>query len=378
MAPGTVVVVIGFAGALQSGASRRLKACGSGDCETPVTERMEHDTHAVLDLDPPAELVAALRALRAPIIIAHVRPDADALGSMFAACRACVAAGGRARVSLPDGSLSQRLGFMADWAECEVASERDFAAAAGFLVVDTAGKNRCNLPAALKEGDWSARRRVMNIDHHTSNTMFGDVNWVVETGSASELVYRALKAADWPIDSVTASMLYAGIYSDTIGFSLPSTTAAALHAAGELVALGADVARIGHRLSRSLTASEYGLLRVIYDNTHRAADGQITYSWATFEEITGAGCTAADIDDQIAVPRSLIGTRLAMLFTEGVRGQTRINFRGGDDVTVLELAKRFGGGGHARAAGAIIEGPVERVRDRVLVAAEAYLKGGPQ
>ena len=245
------------------------------------------------------------------------------------------------------------------------------------MVVDTAGKNRCNLPAAIKGGDWSASGRVLNIDHHTSNTVYGDVNWVVETGSASELVYRTLKAADWPIDPVTASMLYAGIYSDTIGFSLPSTTAAALRAAADLVALGADVARIGNRLSRSLTASEYDLLRVIYDNTRRAADGQITYSWATFEEITSAGCTAADIDDQISVPRSLIGTRLAMLFTEGVRGKTRINFRGGTDVTVLDLAKRFGGGGHAQAAGAIIDGPVEQVRDRVLAEAEAYLRRFP-
>ncbi len=338
---------------------------------------MKNDNHVILDLDPPAELVSALQALRAPIIIAHVRPDADALGSMFATCRACVAAGGRAQVSLPEGSLSQRLAFMADWAGCAIAEEGDFAVADGFVVVDTAGKNRCNLPAAIKGGDWSASGKVLNIDHHTSNTLYGDVNWVVETGSASELVHRALKAVEWPIDSVTASMLYAGIYSDTIGFSLPSTTAAALSAAAELVTLGADVARIGHRLSRSLTASEYDLLRVIYDNTRRAADGQITYSWATFEEITGAGCTAADIDDQIAVPRSLIGTRLAMLFTEGLRGRTRINFRGGADVAVLELAGQFGGGGHAQAAGAIIDGPVEEVRDRVLAEAEAYLRQFP-
>ena len=90
-------------------------------------------------------------------------------------------------------------------------------------------------------------------------------------------------------------------------------------------------------------------------------------------EIANAGCTAADIDEQVEIPRALDGTRMALLFTEGNRGWVRINFRGKGGIGVLDLAKSLGGGGHYEAAGAILEGTVEEVVTRVLPVAEQYL-----
>lgn len=313
--------------------------------------------------------------MRAPIVVAHVVPDADALGASCAMALAWTSQECQPRVSLPQGSLSQRLAFLADWAGVTVATPRNFDAADGFVVLDTAKKSRCNLDRALRETDWVGGRPVLNIDHHATNTRFGDVNWVVETaGSTCELVYELLRAANVPIEPLTASMLYSGIQTDTLGFSLPTTGASSLRAAAALVDLGADVAELGERLCRSRRKSEFDLLRVIYANTKLLAGGQIAYSSAGYDEIHDAGCTAADIDDQINVPRSLDGVHLAMLFSEGHRGKTRINFRGSRNVTVLELAAEFGGGGHVQAAGAVLNCGLTEAIEKVVASARSHLE----
>lgn len=324
---------------------------------------------------PPDEVLSAITGLNRIITVSHVVPDADALGSMYAVAAALGGGGCRVAVSLPEGSLSQRLRFLTELAAVPVAMPADFESADGFIVLDTAKASRCNVGAALKDTDWSAGRPVVNIDHHDTNTRFGTANWVVGGASSTcELAYKLLMALTRPISPPVASLLYAGIQTDTLGFSLPSTTPSALKAASELVALGADVGTLGERLARSLAASEFALLRVIYDNTRVLADGRLAYSSASFKEIQSAGCTAADIDDQINVPRSLDGVELALLFTEGRQGKTRINFRGSGSVTVTDLAAAFGGGGHAQASGAVLDCGLREAIDRVIPSAELHLR----
>lgn len=324
---------------------------------------------------PPAELIEALGGLSRPIVISHVVPDADAIGSMFAMALAWASDGCQPMVSLPEGSLSQRLAFFVERARPSIATPDDFAKADGFIVLDTAKKGRCNVGKALKETDWLGKRRLFNIDHHNTNTRFGDINWVVgDASSTCELVYYLLRAGGRRISPVCASLLYAGMQTDTIGFSLPSTSPHTLRAAADLVELGADVGDLGERLGRSQRKSEFDLFKVIYANTRLAADGGVAYSSASHEEIRAAGCRAADIDDQINVPRSLDGVRLAMLFTEGNRGKTRINFRSSGSVTVVELANEFNGGGHAQAAGAVLDCGLQEAIGRVVPRAIEYLK----
>ncbi len=327
----------------------------------------------------PREVIEALAALRAPIVIGHVVPDADALGSTLATMLAFTEGERRPKVSLPPGSLSQKLAFLVEWTKPPLAGVDDFAAADGFIVLDTAKKGRCNIPAPLKETDWMTGKPIINIDHHATNTRFGTVNWVVEdAGSTCELVYEVLRATGRSIPPLIASLLYAGIQTDTLGFSLPTTRPSALRAAADLVALGAEVGELGERLGRSQRQSEFDLLRVIYANTRVVGDGRVAYSSASYDEIHNAGCTAADIDDQISVPRSLHGVELAMLFTEGRKGKTRINFRSSGKITVVELAEQFKGGGHPQAAGAILDAPLQDAIHAVVPRAVEYLAKFPR
>lgn len=322
----------------------------------------------------PADVLTALALWKRVVLIGHVVPDADCLGAMFALAGAFGEADGRSvAVALPEHSVSQRLAFLWERSALRIADAGDFARAEAFIAVDTAKRQRCNVGKALPE-DWAGARPILNIDHHSSNTRFGTINWIVPGASSTcELIHGLLRAWGRPITPWAASLLYAGIHSDTAGFSLAPTTHGALAAAADLVAGGADVAELGERLCRSHRMSEFNLMRTVYANTTISAGGRIAYSTADHEEIAGAGCSAADIDDQVSVPRSLNGVRLALLFTEGVKGKTRINFRGEPGVPVLELAAVFGGGGHSESAGAVITGPLRDVVAQVLPKAEAHL-----
>jgi len=322
------------------------------------------------ELDP---IIDRLNRWKAPVIVGHQVPDADCLGSMYAIARAWSGRGAVPRVALPDGCVSQRLGFMVDRAAIPVATEADFARADGFVAVDTAKKPRCNVGPNVPES-WADGRELLNIDHHATNTRFGDLNWIVDTASsAAELVYELIRHADRDIDPTAAMLLYCGLHADTAGFSLSTTSPNALAAAADLVKRGADVAGIGERLCRSQGLSEFNLLRTIYANARLVADGRIAYSTADFDEITGAGCTAADIDDQVGVPRSLGGICMALLFSEGHRGKIRINLRGEGGLEVLSLARRLGGGGHRESAGAVVEGTLDEVVERVIGMATTFV-----
>ena len=319
---------------------------------------------------PPSELIEVLSNAKRPLVVGHVTPDADAIASMLSLAR--VLPSQAARVALERGKVAQKLRFMVEMGQVPSADAAEIADADLVAGVDTAGTNRVNV-----EGKWEAiaGKFVVNIDHHITNPDFGRINWVVDSASStSELIYRLITTAGWPLDATTASLLYAGIHSDTGGFSLPNTTADALEVAAALVRGGADIDMLGARLCRSQRRSEFDLIRVVYHNTRLAADGQIAYSTLSHQEIVSSGCTAEDIDDQVSIPRSLSGVRIAMLFSEGEPGVIRINFRGENGTPVLPLAQKLGGGGHTFSAGARIRDAMERVVERVLGEATSLLQ----
>ena len=145
-------------------------------------------------MNVPAEIIAAIARARSPVVIAHVVPDADALGSMLGLSRALNGRGTQVDASLPVASISQRLAFLVEWAGVRAAAKDDFAAADAFIVLDTARKDRCNVGPELRETDWASGRPIINIDHHESNTRFGSVNWIEPTAASTcEIVYYLLR-----------------------------------------------------------------------------------------------------------------------------------------------------------------------------------------
>lgn len=324
-------------------------------------------------MKPPSELVEALDRLARPLIVGHINPDVDAMGAMLALARSLP---GRGAIALPRGHVGKKVAFMRKLAsDVPVADEAYRANADAVVVLDTATTSRINV-----EGGWDAIavRDVINIDHHVTNSDYGRINWIVDDASStSEMVFHLIRSAGWPIDGTTASLLYAGLYADTAGFSLPTATPRAFESAAELVRLGADLERVGTFLCRNQHLSDFELLRTVYHNTRLVENGLISYSTLTHHEIVASGCTPEDIDDQVSIPRSLSGIRVAMLFSEIEPGVVRINLRGENGTPVLSIAQRLGGGGHQFSAGVRVRGPIETVVERMLGEAMSFLAATP-
>ena len=319
--------------------------------DTTASDRQVAACREKQDRLPPEGFLRALREVKRPFIVAHVTPDSDAIGAILALTATFRAHDIEATAGLPTASLAQKLQFM-----LELAPDTPFADRwdpngpyDALIVLDTANQKRINItPAPDINGDLP----VFNIDHHTTNTAFGRCNWVDGLATSTcELIARLIAALGWTPSPNCASLLYAGIHGDTAGFSLSSSSAGALQTAAGLLDAGADVALVGEALCRSQSRSEFELLRLVYDHTTVIDGGRIAYSHLSYQDISGAGCQPDDIDDQVSIPRSLKGVRIALLFTEGERDVIRVNLRGEGDVTVVEIAKKLGGGGHNQAAG---------------------------
>jgi phosphoesterase RecJ-like protein len=321
---------------------------------------------------PPPEICEAIRAANKIALIGHVTPDADCLAVLGATYLALPELGKYPYVSLPEGTVARRLAFLVEMAGVEPATSQELATCDLALVMDTAKDRRVNLDGKLEAIPGA---KIVNIDHHATNTHFGHWNWVEgDASSSSELVYLLLRALGCQITPTIATLIYAGIHSDTQGFSLSNTTTRSLQVAHELAQAGADIIHTCEKLNRSRSRSEFELLKVVYKNTQVSDDGQLAWSTADCQEIASAGCHANDIDDQVEVVRSIDGVKVAILFSEGNKGKVRMNFRGERGVSVLALAKQFGGGGHHASAGAILDGTIEEIIGRVIPAAKDYVK----
>ncbi len=325
--------------------------------------------------DVQLEICDAIRAANKIALIAHVTPDADCLGVIGALHLALPELGKYPFASLPPGTVARRLTFLIELAGVQGASSEELVACDLAIVCDTAKARRVDVDGKLEA---LPNAKIVNIDHHASNTRFGTWNWVEgDASSTSELIYLLIKALGCQITPTIATLIYAGMHTDTQGFSLTNTTTRGLQIAGELAGAGADIIGTCEKLNRSRSRSEFDLLKLVYQNTQVSDDGRLAWSTANHDEINAAGCHANDIDDQVEIVRSIEGVKVAILFSEGNRNKIRMNFRGERGVAVLELAKEFGGGGHLASAGAILDGTIEEVTARVIPAAREYIRKLP-
>ncbi|MFN0134543.1 MAG: DHH family phosphoesterase [Phycisphaerae bacterium] len=323
----------------------------------------------------PADLLAAIRSASRIALAGHVTPDADCFGSVGSLAIALQELGKQTYIAMPEGSVSRKLEFLFQYGAMRAASPSELAACDLALVLDTAKDRRVNIDGKLEA---LPNTKVANVDHHASNTQFGTWNWVdAGRSSASEMAYELIRALGCQVTPTVATLLYGGIHSDTQGFSLSNTTARSLGVAHELALAGAQIPWLCEKLHRSHSRGEFELRQIVYRNTRVSDDGRLAWSTVSNPEFAHTGCVATDIDDQVEIPRTVEGIAVVILFSEGNAGKIRMNFRGERGISVLELAQKFGGGGHRSAAGAILDGTISEVAERVLPEALRFVAALP-
>lgn len=325
-----------------------------------------------------SDLVSLLRyPAGATLLLTHVHPDGDVLGSTLGLGLALQAAGHPVTLAgphpvpeiyrfLPGAALVRQ------WSRAsENPSTKDSEGSGGpyalVVMMDCPDPERAN---GLLEGARGPASRVLNIDHHPDNKRYGDVNWIVPTASATgEMVCDLLIALGLPITPAIATNLYTAIHTDTGSFRYSNTTPKTLRAAADLVACGADPAHVASCLYETRAPGSLKLLGELLQRVEVSPDGRVAWLCLPPGSVPESFVEAEDL---VTYPRSLAGVEVSLLLREVGDGRVKVSLRAKGGVNVGRLAARFGGGGHANAAGCAVEGALDQVRSVMLsVLAEA-------
>jgi bifunctional oligoribonuclease and PAP phosphatase NrnA len=299
------------------------------------------------------------------VILSHVRPDGDAIGSQLALGFALKAAGKKVRLINEDG-LPENLAFLRGSYKIETPPAEPIDAEIA-IALDTATKPRLgekSLHAASNAKIW------LNIDHHISNPRYGDLNLIDDISPATgQIIYELLLALHLPIPDETRDAIYVAVSTDTGSFQYPSTTARTYEMAADLIRRGLDVGEINSSTYDNHPFRRLELLRALLNTLERSADGLIAH-WSLTEDVrTDLKLRPEDSEGLIDTIRSIEGVRVAAFFEELFDGKIRVSMRSKDiRFNVCQIAAEFGGGGHALAAGIRMTGPIEEAREKVLAA----------
>jgi phosphoesterase RecJ-like protein len=329
------------------------------------------DLRPWLDAVPPAA-AAAIAGARHALVATHENPDADTLGAALGIAAIIEHHGGRSTLLSTDPvpPLYAFLRGMDRFVQ-DPAPDGDY----DLLVVcdcgslDRLGDVRDRHPALFER-----LPRVL-VDHHASNADGGASDWVDPSAAATcELVALLASALDVPLDAgdgAMAAALMAGIVMDTSTFAHPNATPRTLAVSAALVAAGAPLSDISRRLYRSKPDGQLRLFGRVLDRLEVAGGGSIVHSSISAADHEATATLSAHSEGLVELLAQSETAEVAILFKEAGPDSTRVSVRtkpGGVDATALTGA--FGGGGHARAAGATVAAPLADARRRVLAEAE--------
>lgn len=290
------------------------------------------------------------------LLVGHVDPDPDCVGSMLAMHWLCQKLG---KTSLPlsdDPMLPQWSFFplIEHVQKPDVSQLKD--QSWDTLVVVDCEIDRAGSAAQLRH----VVHQIINIDHHQTNA--GDVGVGLvnpKAAATGELIYDLIRAFDVPMDRDVATLLYVAIMSDTGSFRFSNTTAKVLRVAADLVAYGASPSDISGKIYDRRSWAYVRLLGLVLSTLTRSENGRVAWTCLTRDMIASVGARDDESEGFVQYPRMIDGVEVAIFFRELETGEIKASLRSKETVDVSQLAAEFGGGGHIRAAGCTLNGPLD-------------------
>ncbi len=320
-----------------------------------------------LDWSP---FVEFLRPHQTILLMTHIRPDADGLGSQLALADALRQLGKTPRVVIatpllpryqfldPDRNLIEEFRLPGD----------GFRNVDAVVVMDTGTWNQL--------GDFGPFLQSLTVpkavvDHHKTQDDLGGVRFVDTAAEATgRLAYEIIRALGASISPSAANNMFMALALDTGWFRHPNTTAASFDLAAELVRLGANPPPLYEQLFECAPVSRLKLVGRALERMTVTPNGLVAYTEVYLTDYEAAGAVPGDTEDLINYARSVDGVEVALIFIEQPDGGTKVSFRARSKVDVAKIAESFGGGGHRLAAGARADGELPTVRAEVLAAVD--------
>jgi phosphoesterase RecJ-like protein len=302
------------------------------------------------------------------LIVSHINPDGDAIGSSLALAAGLTATGKKVTVFNND-SIPDIVRFLSGSSEIihELSDSDQFDAA---IVVD------CGTPKQLGEkfNAFKGYKKLLNIDHHATNLNFADVVFLDPDASATgAMIYRILKSMQVEITREIALSIYTTIVVDTGSFHYGNSNPEAFRIAGEMVDIGVEPWVVAENLYESQPEGRIRLHSLALNTLSTHYKGKIGFIMVSNDMYKATGTTAEDTDGIVNYARSLKGVEVAMFIREISPDKYKASLRSKGRVDVTKIAERYDGGGHVNAAGCVLTGSLPEIKKNLLEATEEIL-----
>ncbi|MFA6636811.1 MAG: 30S ribosome-binding factor RbfA [Candidatus Omnitrophota bacterium] len=325
----------------------------------------------VMDRENMLKVIDAIKQKDDFLITAHVNPEGDSVGSQIALFNLLEKLGKNA-VMVQQDPVPDNLRFLRGSGSVMRGLPDEFIPRT-LIVLDCPVKERTGKVTRCLSGE----EFTINIDHHVSNEYFGDINWV-EPGvsSAGEMIYNIAVEMGLQIDEAMAEALYTSIVTDTGMFNYENTSRSTHEAAGHLISLGVVPNRAHKEVYESKTAQEVRLLGRVLSTLELFSDGKIACIYMTREMCKKEDVDVPSTDEFINFPRSVKGVEISIFLKEDTsfEGRVNVSFRSSGEYDVNVLASRFGGGGHPKASGCVIDGAIDDAKTLLINAAKEIVE----
>lgn len=302
----------------------------------------------------------AIQKAKRILVVTHIGPDGDALGSLTAMGVGLTQLG-KSFTLVCDDAAPRRFDFLP--LSRQVARSPETAVSYDlFIAVDCGDELRMGKAYADRP---QPRPFVINIDHHITNTQFGDINLIdAAATSTAEILYRLFRDLNFTFSTDLALSLLTGLVTDTLGFRTNSVNAQTMKIAGELMDAGADLGLI---MSRTMTIKPLSTLRLwqLGLNKMKMEDGVIWTSISN-DEREAVGHKSSGTVGLVNLLANVDQAAAGAVLLEMGNGTIRVGFRCRPPYNVSDVAVNLGGGGHALASGCTLEGPLEKAEAMVV------------
>ena len=312
------------------------------------------------------QILKCIKKSKNIVIVTHENPDGDAVGSSLAMYHALKGLKKNVDIIIPE------------YAKCfnelpgidEVIKESDKVYDLA-ISLDAATDKLLNVWVKyFREAD----QRIV-IDHHSTNTMFGDINYVdLSAPACAQVVYMLIKHYRWKITPEIGTCIMAGIITDTGGFQYSGVSRDTFNIAAELLDAGVNISKVYKKVFDTKTKSSFELRRIAIDRMEFLEDGKIAFTYVTNEDERKVNAGVGDYEGIVSEGRSVEGVEVSIFLHELKDGEFKISLRSNSYVNVSDVCIMFGGGGHIRAAGAKMTADPLVIRDKVVNEVKRQLK----
>ena len=306
-----------------------------------------------------AETAKLLKEAGKMVIVSHISPDGDTLGSSLALAHALRMLGKEVMLNVDD-DIPSVFSFLPGIGEYMRFAPDDSVPADLLIVIDASSADRAGNAMNVVKA-----RSVLNIDHHKTNTHFADYLYLNSDAAATaEIIYSLLLELGTELNTEIATCIYEGLYTDTGSFKYSNTTSRTLSIASALLTYGVNPSLISDNMEVK-SRSQVEMLGKVLETLTFLRDGKIAYVEVAPELYD----YNVDTDTFVSYPRYIEGVEVALLFKQVEENLTRVSFRS-KQVDVAKIALSFGGGGHQKASGCSIHAPLKEAESVVLPVVE--------